>query len=95
MADLYPGSIHVQSVGLDCATDAGIWDFARENDYVIVTKDVDYSDQSSIKGFPPKIIWLRIGNCTTQEICALLKNRHEQIHDFYLNQSVGVMTFIS
>lgn len=41
LADLFPGSIHVLSVGLDCADDDRIWEYAEQNGFAIVTKDVD------------------------------------------------------
>ena len=67
LSDLFPGSEHVQSVGLDQSPDTPLWDFARDNDFVIVTKDVDFSDRSAIVGYPPKrfrfdVMWTDEGN---------------------------------
>ena len=70
LVDLFPGSEHVQSVGLGEAADASVWEFARNNAFVIVTKDVDFSDRSALAGHPPKIIWIRLGNCSTAEIAS-------------------------
>ena len=68
LGDLFPGSAHVQSLRLDRVLDVLLWDFARENDFLIVTKDVDFSDRIALLGYPPKVIWIRLGNCTTTEI---------------------------
>ena len=39
LADLFPGSSPVQSLGLDCAEDDQVWEHARLNGFAIVTKD--------------------------------------------------------
>ncbi len=57
--DVFPDSSHVMMENLDESQDQKIWQFARENNYTIVTKDADYNEISVIRGFPPKIIWLR------------------------------------
>ena len=77
LADLYPGSIHVSTVGLGTAFDVEIWEYARQHDYIIVTEDVDFSELGLLRGFPPKVIWIRRGNCSTQEIEQLLRENHD------------------
>ena len=73
--DLFPDSAHVQDVGLDTADDTDLWDYARDNDYLLVSKDADFSDRSAIHGYPPKVIWLRRGNCSTNTVEEILRNR--------------------
>ena len=73
--DFFPGSIHVQTIGLDSVNDSIIWDYARNNKFIIVTKDADYAEKSLIVSHSPKIIWIRKGNCPTKEIENILKNR--------------------
>lgn len=90
LADLFPGLAHVQSLGLDRSPDAPVWDLARTNGYIIVTKDVDFSDRSALLGHPPKVIWLRLGNCTTFDIESALRRHHEQIEAFGADKSLGV-----
>ena len=58
LADLFPGSSHVQSVGLDGAEDVQVWEHARLNGLAIVSKDADYNNFSVLWGSPPKVIWL-------------------------------------
>jgi predicted nuclease of predicted toxin-antitoxin system len=48
VADLFPGSIHVQEVGLATALDRIVWDYARANDYIIVTKDADLGELGTL-----------------------------------------------
>jgi len=62
LADRYSDTTHVFLVGLDRASDMAVWTYAQTNDYMIVTKDSDFSDVSVLRGFPPKVIWLRLGS---------------------------------
>ena len=91
LADLYPGSAHVQSVGFDLAPDIPLWEYARENDFVIVTKDADFSDRSALLGYPPKVIWIRLGNCTTSEIESVLRTRYDEIVSLGENQDAAIL----
>ena len=88
---LFPGSEHVQAIGLDRAPDTPLWEFARDNDFVIVTKDVDFSDRSAIAGHPPKIVWIRLGNCTTSDIESAIRRNHERIEAFNKDKDLGVL----
>jgi predicted nuclease of predicted toxin-antitoxin system len=91
LGDLFPDSSHVWLHGLDRADDRDIWEFARENGYTLVTKDRDFGDLSPLRGFPPKVLWLRIGNCTTAQIEELIRRHHEAIEAFGADQEVGVL----
>ncbi len=82
LADLFPASIHVQKVGLDCATDEHVWEYARLNGLAVVSKDDDYNNLSVVRGGPPKVIWLQLGNCTTAEVEAAFRARFPDIEAF-------------
>jgi len=73
LADVYPSSRHVHDCDLGSANDSKIWQFAKENGFAIVSKDSDFQERSVLFGSPPKIIWLRVANCSTAEIEALLR----------------------
>jgi predicted nuclease of predicted toxin-antitoxin system len=62
-ADLYPDSARVYPLGLDLVTDLEVREFAGREGFLIVTKDADFSDLCLLRGFPPKVIWIRRGNC--------------------------------
>ena len=81
LSDVYPGSLHVTDCGLRGATDVEIWQYARDNGFVIVSKDSDFSQRSSLFGGAPKVIWLRIGNCTTSRADFVLRNTSERIQE--------------
>lgn len=74
LAEIYPGSVHVQSVSLDRASDEAVWDYARQNNYLIVTKDSDFHERSLLLGPPPKVVWIRHGNCSTQQVAQILRD---------------------
>jgi predicted nuclease of predicted toxin-antitoxin system len=88
---LFPGSSHVHDCGLQSSSDAEIWEFARLNSFVIVTKDADYNNLSVIRGTPPKVIWLLIENCTTGEIEVLFRNRAKEIEAFAGDPTLGTL----
>src|SRR5262245_40835189 len=91
LADLFPGSSHVQSESLDCASDDQVWQHARSNGFDIVTKDADYNNLSVVRGCPPKVIWLLLGNCTTAQVEILFRSRHADIETFEQDPSVGTL----
>ncbi|GDX11775.1 hypothetical protein LBMAG57_35470 [Verrucomicrobiota bacterium] len=62
--DIFPDSIHVREVALHESGDSLVWDYAKENGYLIVSKDTDFQQRSLLLGAPPKFIWLRLGNCS-------------------------------
>jgi predicted nuclease of predicted toxin-antitoxin system len=82
LGDLYPGSAHVREAGLLSADDIVVWEYAAENDFVIVSKDSDFHQRAFLLGHPPKVVWVRRGNCTTSEIAAALRERHADLLAF-------------
>jgi predicted nuclease of predicted toxin-antitoxin system len=60
-------------VGLERADDESIWQYAAEHALVIVTKDADFRQRSFLFGTPPKVIWIRRGNSSTDDILGLLR----------------------
>jgi predicted nuclease of predicted toxin-antitoxin system len=74
LADIYADSIHVREVNLRDADDSEIWEYAKANGYVIVSKDSDFQQRSLLHGAPPKFTWLRVGNCTVKRTEELLRS---------------------
>lgn len=67
-ASLGEEAIHVLDVGLLAAKDGEIWDFALANAWIIVTKDDDFQLRASVSNPSPRIIWVRVGNCSKQRL---------------------------
>ena len=83
LREKYPGSDQVFLLDLAEASDKEIWDFAKEGDFTIVTKDSDFEEMSLVYGSPPKVIWLRCGNQTNKYILDILLQHIDQIMRFY------------
>ena len=81
LSDFFPQSAHVRPAGLDRASDDQIWGFAKAQGYCIVTQDADFVDRSRLYGAPPKVIWLRCGNCTPQQVENILRHHVELIRE--------------
>ena len=90
--DIYPDSVHVSSLGLGDAMDMEIWQYARDHDYMIVTKDADFSELGVIKGFPPKVIWIRRGNCSTKDVEMILRESYSAISNLSEDEETGILT---
>jgi len=82
LTDIYPESVHVREIGMRDATDTEIWEYAKNNEFVIVSKDSDFQARSLLYGSPPKFIWLRVGNCPVKPIEELLRNHSIAMHTF-------------
>ena len=78
----FPGSVHVREAKLEQSSDRNIWEFAKTNLFTIVTYDSDFSNLVSILGHPPKVIWLKSGNNSTDFLTDLLINYADIIKDF-------------
>ena len=82
LAELFPNSNHVRNVGLKSSDDPLVWEYAVENSFVVVSKDSDMHDKSLLFGFPPKVIWIRLGNCSTATVEALIRQEIVKINEF-------------
>ena len=83
LQDLYPESLHVRDVGLESADDVTVWEYARERAFTITSKDSDFRQLSFTFGHPPKVIWVRRGNCSTPDIERILRDRYNDLLAFY------------
>lgn len=91
LADVYPGSAHVRSLGLGGASDRAIWDRAAAEGFVLVTKDEDFHRLSVLIGPPPKVLWIRLGNCATADVARLLRFRADEVRAFAQHQEVAFL----
>jgi predicted nuclease of predicted toxin-antitoxin system len=75
LAAEFPDAQHLRDAGMGSTSDSQVWQYARANGYMIVTKDSDFHQRSLLLGQPPKVVWLRVGNCPTEAIVRLLRLR--------------------
>ena len=91
LTDIFPDSTHVYLKGLDRATDDVAWKWAHEHGFTIVTKDADFNELSTLRGFPPKIIWIRAGNRTTAQIERLIRVHYKAIQQMHEDPTAGIL----
>ena len=91
LADLFPNSLHVRDVGMKATDDPIVWDYSKDNDFMIVSKDADMHDLSLVFGNPPKVVWLRLGNCSTRQVENLLRRNFDVIKLFYEDEYVSLL----
>lgn len=85
----FPGSSQVALMGLERSSDADLWQIARDQGFVLVTKDDDFTDLQALRGYPPKPVILRLGNCTNQRILDALRGAAKRIRDSLADDAVG------
>lgn len=91
LEDLFPGSSHVYPLGLHKASDEEIWNYSRDNGFTIVTQDSDFSERSLVYGYPPKVVWLRTGNTSTDNIRNIFKQHSQEIIAFGEDDTLGCL----
>lgn len=89
--DIYPGSEHVKPLASTKTDDAVIWEYAKANKYVIVSKDSDFYQRSLLLGQPPKFIYLRVGNCPTSRIVQILRDSVDIITQFEASEVQSIL----
>ena len=89
--DLYPESSHVKSRQLGQAKDETIWSFAKQNGFTIVSKDSDFHQRSLLFGHPPKLIFMRVGNCPTNQIVEMLRAKFVLISSFDSDPNASIL----
>lgn len=89
--DIFPDSLHVRDIGMKATIDPIVWDYAKDHDLMIVSKDSDMHDLSLVLGNPPKVIWIRLGNCSTSQVEALLRRDFNAIELFYKDDNLSLI----
>lgn len=91
LADVYPESSHVHELGFGADSDTAIWSFAAEHGWTIVSKDSDFANRGLTLGAPPKIIWVRLGNCRVHAVEALLRQALPSVQEFHSDPELAVL----
>jgi predicted nuclease of predicted toxin-antitoxin system len=90
--DLFPGSAHVRDLTLSQQDDWHVWITAGAQGFALVTKDDDLSQLALVKGHPPKVVWLRLGNCSTGQVESLIRWRVDAIRAFLNDPELSVLS---
>ena len=91
LSDLFPESAHVDRLGLGSEPDPVIWEYAKTHGYILVSKDSDFHERSLLYGHPPKVVWIRRGNCSVRQIELILRARASDIDRL---EADGEMTYL-
>jgi predicted nuclease of predicted toxin-antitoxin system len=85
LASCWPGSTHVDTLGMRGASDEAIWAFARDHELTIISKDDDFRSLALVRGAPPKVVWLQVGNASTSHVAGLLRANAPHLMAFSLD----------
>jgi predicted nuclease of predicted toxin-antitoxin system len=83
----FPESSQVALLNLEGASDAEIWQFAKDNDFVIVSRDSDFQERSLVAGHPPQVIWLKIPNRSKTFVLNVLLDHRTEIEEALSEQN--------
>lgn len=90
LSDDFPGSSHVEIVGLN-ASDDTVWQYALERGLAVVTKDNDFIDRAALTGPPGKVVVLTVGNCRTPIVEDVMRGNAMKIREFIANPTESIM----
>ena len=85
LASYWPDSNHVDTLGMRGASDQSIWDFARDHGFTIISKDDDFRSLALVRGAPPKVVWLQVGNASTSHVADVLRANAQHLMAFSLD----------
>jgi predicted nuclease of predicted toxin-antitoxin system len=91
LAAEFPGSAHVRDVGVAAAPDPIVWAHAAAQGFVITSKDSDFQYRALLLGHPPKVVWVRLGNCPTAAVAALLRSRQADLLAFEADPAASLL----
>jgi len=94
IAAAFPDSRHVTDLSLQTKDDSAIWDFAKENGFSILTKDSDFNEILAMKQFPPKIVWIQRGNCSTPAMLEIINTNILRINSFLIDADNGLLVLL-
>ena len=92
LADQFPNSVHVRDVGLATADDQSVWNYASSQGLIIVSKDSDMHQRSFVFGAPPKVVWIRLGNCSTSDVADLLRRHVQRLEEFEADEFASFLS---
>jgi predicted nuclease of predicted toxin-antitoxin system len=95
LSPIFGECLHVDNIDITIpAQDVDIWNYAKENEFIIITKDNDFVDLLEVKGYPPKIVLLKTGNNSSNALVQLLINSKELIQELNEND-YGLLELIN
>ncbi len=90
----FPDTSQVVLLGMESATDKEVWQRARDDGYVIVTRDADFQELSLVWGQPPQVIRLKTSNQSRAATLKLLLESKEEIINALLTQGLASVEIV-
>jgi predicted nuclease of predicted toxin-antitoxin system len=91
LAELFPGAAHVAQFGLLASPDREVWEFAKAENFVIVSTDADLYELATTIGPPPKVVWLRRWTHPTRDAERVLRREAIRITEFATKPKLGLL----
>ena len=95
LIDDFPESSHIDYLQMQGTTDSDIWEYAKSEGFIVVSKDNDFRQRSFLFGYPPKVIWLSVGNGGTKIIKKILLDNTDEIKRFAEDATEGLLVLES
>ena len=73
IADRGHQATHVLDIGLESADDSAIWERAKKENTVMISKDEDFVDHWLLSAEPVQLVWIRKGNSSNRALVAWLE----------------------
>ena len=87
----FPGTKHLKDFSLTRNQDEAIWSFAGQRDFAIVSKDTDFLHLALLRGCPPKVVHIRLGNCSTKALTQRLLSEEQTIKEFIADPNESLL----
>jgi predicted nuclease of predicted toxin-antitoxin system len=87
----YPGTSQVSLLGMEQASDMALWQFAKNEGFVIVTRDPYFQEIALVHGHPPSIIWLKTDNPGKAVTSKLLLDYREHMIQALEKDGLGII----
>jgi predicted nuclease of predicted toxin-antitoxin system len=91
VADVFPDSLHIRTLGFAGASDRDVWRLAAEHGCLLVTRDEDFLELSTSLGSPPKVVWVSPPNPSTASVADLLRRHQTDIEQFSTHEDAGFL----
>jgi predicted nuclease of predicted toxin-antitoxin system len=89
-SERFPGSGHVRDHRLTGDDDETIWSLAKDEGFFIVTKDSDFLARAFVRGHPPQVVQVCLGNASTRQIAEALAAHLDDIEQFVAKSQESV-----
>ena len=85
IAFVFDGIAHVKTEGWIDWNDYDIFMAARQKKYdAVITLDEDFNKLLLEHSYPPRVIWLKTGNCSTKRLAEIIIQHQDTISDFFI-----------